>query len=60
MSYPARLHDNVPGWVAEGACFHIRIRAARGEFLIECSEKKGRAILEAAQFYHPANAGSAG
>jgi REP element-mobilizing transposase RayT len=27
--YPGRLHHNTPGWVKDGAIFHLRIRAGK-------------------------------
>ncbi len=48
-TYPGRLHHRVPGWVAEGAIFHIRVRTI-GTILTEPSMAAG--LIESAKFYH--------
>ncbi len=49
--YPGRLHHNTPGWVRDGASFHIRLRAEPTQSsLIEPA--LGEALLNSARRYH--------
>ena len=52
MPEHGRLHHDVPGWVDDGAAFHIRVRAKRGTTIIDADGIKPRAILEATRHYH--------
>jgi REP element-mobilizing transposase RayT len=54
MTFPARLHHQIPGWVEDGATIHVRIRGNRGQLLVrkDQTEALARGILEAARFYH--------
>ncbi len=48
--YPKRLHHSVPGWVSDGAVYHIRIRCAeRSEALT--NKVVGTALLESIRIY---------
>ena len=51
-AYPKRLTHVVPGWVKDGAVFHVRIRAAgewRGNL---AGERVGEKLLESVAYYH--------
>ena len=50
--FPARLHHSIPGWVKDGAVFHIRVRAAPGFRLIDGAHHQPQAILDAIESYH--------
>ena len=52
MAYPERLHHDVPGWVEDGALFHIRIRSDRDASLLGSDGAAARVLLEAARDYH--------
>jgi putative transposase len=50
-AYPGRLYHNTPGWVRDGARFHVRLRAGQAQSsLIEPG--LGRLLLDAARRYH--------
>jgi putative transposase len=52
IEHPQRLHHDIPGWVRDGALFHIRIRAGKNWDLIGTGGVTAAAILAAAEFYH--------
>jgi REP element-mobilizing transposase RayT len=50
--YPQRLHHDTPGWVRDGALFHVRLRvhAEYKQTLMECD--LAQKLLAAAKRYH--------
>ncbi|HEX9783529.1 MAG TPA: hypothetical protein VGA56_12465 [Opitutaceae bacterium] len=52
MTLPGRLHHDVPAWIEDGACFHVRVRAMNGCELVGRSGVVARAILEEAEENH--------
>ncbi len=50
--YPQRLHHNTPGWVKDGALFHIRIRADPAQSPPLTDSVLARELLAAARRYH--------
>ena len=50
LNYPGKLHHNTPGWVDDGALFHIRLRAAEGQASLVDSPL-GDALIGAARHY---------
>ena len=52
MAYRDRLHHSAPGWVKDGAAFHIRMRSAQDALFLRGPDVAAQAILDAARFYH--------
>ncbi len=52
--YPQRLHHTTPGWVKEGALFHVRLRVAEGQAGALTEAILATKLLEAAKHYHSA------
>ena len=50
--YPQRLHHQTPGWVKDGALFHIRIRTETTNTPPLTEEKPALSLLDAARRYH--------
>jgi putative transposase len=50
--YPGTLHHRTPGWVRDGALFHIRIRAASLPEQSLSELARGSALLGAVRHYH--------
>ena len=50
--FPGRLYHLTPGWVKDGALFHIRIRVADDQVVSLTDPMLGPALLGAAQQYH--------
>ena len=49
--FPGRLYHAVPGWVEEGAVFHIRIRCREDNIASLVTPETATALLESARFY---------
>jgi putative transposase len=49
--YPARLYHRAPGWVKDGALFHVRIRATKQSPELT-GPGVGEELLAAARLYH--------
>ena len=50
--YPQRLHHATPGWVGEGALFHVRIRLAPEQSAQLTDSRLSAELIEAAKRYH--------
>ena len=50
--YPQRLHHGTPGWVKDGALFHVRIRVATGQTVSLTEANLPAELLQAAKRYH--------
>lgn len=50
--YPGRLHHKTPGWVKDGAVFHLRIRAVAGHVPALTDKAVAPGLLAAARRYH--------
>jgi putative transposase len=49
--FPGRLYHQTPGWVQEGAAFHLRIRTSPEMHALTQPDTAG-ALLETARHYH--------
>lgn len=52
MEYPQRLHHDTPGWVKEGALFHVRLRVAPDQKCALTETEMSTSLLKAAANYH--------
>jgi putative transposase len=52
--YPQRLHHATPGWVKDGALFHVRLRVAPDQKLELTAKELSPRLLKAAADYHAA------
>ena len=50
--FPHRLHHTTPGWVKEGAAFHIRIRVAPQQGVSLAEPTLAAELIAAAKRYH--------
>jgi putative transposase len=50
--YPGRLHHRVPGWVKDGAMFHVRVRAEASSCPPLTEPSLADELLKAARRYH--------
>lgn len=50
--FPGRLTHHTPGWVKDGALFHIRVRTAAEQSPSLIDPTLGKALLNAVQQYH--------
>jgi putative transposase len=51
FEYPARLHHKPPGWVKDGALFHVRIRTEKQPILLT-NPKLAEQLLVEVRRYH--------
>ena len=49
--FPGRLYHNTPGWVRDGAVFHLRLRRETSS-MIALTSDVGPALISAARRYH--------
>ncbi len=50
--YPQRLHHDIPGWVKDGAIFHVRLRVAATQGVVLTDAALAAKLLDAAERYH--------
>jgi putative transposase len=54
FEYPQRLHHATPGWVKDGALFHVRLRVAPEQRVELTAKELAPSLLKAAADYHSA------